>query len=132
MTEMNKQLKPNKFIRWLLIIVGTISVFLGLLGVILPILPTTPFLLLAAASYAKSSDKFYNWLISNKLFGAYIKDYREGKGIPFRIKVSAISFMWITILTTAIFFVPFIWVKILLIVIAVGVTVHIVKIHGES
>ena len=130
MAERNKQLKPNKFVRWLLIISGTLSIFLGLLGIILPLLPTTPFLLLAAASYARSSVKFYNWLLSNRFFGRYIKNYREGKGIPLKVKVTAISFLWVTILITSFFFIPIVTVKILLIVIAAGVTVHIIKIHG--
>lgn len=135
-TDENKDeaLKPqiyaNSYLRWLLIAAGTVSVFLGILGIILPLLPTTPFLLLAAASYAKSSEKFYNWLITNRFFGSYIRNYREGNGIPLKIKVSAISFLWITILITSFFFVPVIAVKILLIAIAAGVTVHIVKIHG--
>jgi len=130
----HEALKPkiyaSRYLRWLLIVTGTVSVFLGLLGIILPLLPTTPFLLLAAASYAKSSEKFYNWLINNRYFGSYIKNYRDGKGIPLRVKITAISFLWITILITSIFFVPVLAVKILLIVIAAGVTVHIVKIHG--
>jgi len=117
----------NKFIRSILIILGTISVLLGLIGIVLPLLPTTPFLLLGAAIYAKSSDKFYNWLIGNRLFGSYIKNYREGKGIPLKVKITAISFLWTTILITAIFFVPVLAVKILLILIAAGVTIHIVK-----
>lgn len=120
----------NKYLRWLLIAAGTVSILLGILGIILPLLPTTPFLLLAAASYARSSVKFYNWLINNRFFGSYIKNYREGKGIPLRVKVSAISFLWITILITAVFFIPVIAVKILLIIIAAAVTVHIVKIQG--
>lgn len=131
MEERIEQKKSNKFVRWLLISAGTVSVFLGLLGIILPLLPTTPFLLLAAASYAKSSEKFYNWLITNRFFGSYIKNYRDGKGIPLRIRITSISFLWITILITVFFFVPVITVKILLIVIAVGVTVHIIKIRGS-
>lgn len=118
----------SKLIRGILIVLGTISVFLGLIGIFLPILPTTPFLLLGAAIYSKSSDKFYNWLVGNRFFGSYIKNYREGKGIPLRVKISAIFFLWVTILITAIFFVPILAVKILLIVIAGGVTFHIVKI----
>ncbi|MCK5153603.1 MAG: YbaN family protein [Spirochaetales bacterium] len=118
----------NKFIRVILILLGTISVLLGLIGIVLPLLPTTPFLLLGAAIYAKSSDKFYSWLIENRLFGSYIKNYREGKGIPLKVKISAISFLWITILITAIFFIPIPAVKILLIIIATAVTFHIVKI----
>ena len=126
----NVQKYSNKYVRGLLIILGTISVLLGLIGIILPLLPTTPFLLLGAAIYAKSSDKFYNWLIENRLFGSYIKNYREGKGIPLRVKVFAISFLWITILITAIFFVPVLVIKILLIVIAIAVTTHISALPG--
>ena len=130
MSEENQNVEKysNKYVRGLLVILGTISVLLGLIGIILPLLPTTPFLLLGAAIYAKSSDKFYNWLIENRLFGRYIKNYREGKGIPLRVKVSAITFLWITILIAAIFFVPVMAVRILLIVIALGVTFHIIKI----
>jgi uncharacterized protein len=120
----------NKYLRWLLIIVGTISVFLGLLGIILPLLPTTPFLLLAAASFARSSDKFYNWLLNNRIFGSYIRNYREGKGIPIKVKITAIIFLWSTILITALIFVPILAVKILLIAIAMGVTIHILKLSS--
>ena len=135
MTEINDALNhkrhKNKYLRWLLIAFGTISVFLGLLGIILPLLPTTPFLLLAAASYAKSSEKFYNWLLNNRYFGSYIKNYREGRGIPLRVKVTAIVFLWTTILITAVFFIPVFAVKILLIIIAAAVSVHIIKIHSK-
>jgi uncharacterized protein len=120
----------KKYIKWLLIAAGTVSVFLGLLGIVLPLLPTTPFLLLGAACYARSSGKIYEWLIGNRLFGTYIKNYRDGNGVPVKIKISAISFLWTTILITTIFFIPVIIVKILLLVIASAVTIHIVKIHG--
>ena len=72
----------NKFFRFLLIIAGTIFLVFGIIGIFLPILPTTPFLLLAAACYARSSKRFYNWLMNNKWFGNYIKNYNEGRGVP--------------------------------------------------
>ena len=115
----------NRFIRWVLIAAGTIFVGLGTLGIFLPILPTTPFLLLAAACYARSSKRFYDRLINNKWFGAYIKNYREGKGIPLKVKVYTISLLWITILFSAFFFISIFWVRVVLILIAVGVTVHV-------
>lgn len=115
----------NRFIRWVLIVAGTIFVGLGTLGIFLPILPTTPFLLLAAACYARSSKRFYDRLINNKWFGAYIKNYREGKGIPLKVKVYTISLLWITILFSAFFFISIFWVRVVLILIAVGVTVHV-------
>lgn len=115
----------NRFIRWVLIAAGTIFVGLGTLGIFLPILPTTPFLLLAAACYARSSKRFYDRLINNKWFGAYIKNYREGKGIPLKVKVYTISLLWITILFSVFFVINIFWVRVVLILIAVGVTVHV-------
>ena len=98
---------------------------ISIIGIFLPILPTTPFLLLAAALYAKSSKRFYGWLINNRILGRYIKNYREGKGIPLKVKIIAISILWITIGYSAIFAIDILWVRILLVIIAIGVTVHI-------
>ena len=95
----------NRLIRWLLIALGTICVGFGVIGIFLPVLPTTPFLLAAAWCYARSSERYYKWLISNKWFGKYIKDYREGKGIPLKAKISAITILWITISLSIIFIV---------------------------
>lgn len=119
------QNKMSKFKRNLLIISGFICVGLGVLGIFLPVLPTTPFLLLAAAAFAKSSDRAYHWLMTNRWFGSYITNYREGKGIPLRVKITSITFLWITILASAIFFIENIYIKIMLILIATGVTIHI-------
>lgn len=121
----DKSKLPNKFIKGLLIIAGMVLVGLGILGIFLPLLPTTPFLLLAAVCYAKSSRRFYNWLLGNKWFGKYIKNYREGKGIPLKIKIFSISLLWLTILFSAIFIVNILFVRIILIMIAIGVSIHI-------
>ena len=118
----------NNLKRNILIIAGFICVGLGILGMFLPVLPTTPFLLLAAAAFAKSSDRAYHWLMTNKWFGSYISNYREGKGIPLHVKITSITFLWLTILTSAIFFIDNLYIKILLIVIAIGVTTHIVSV----
>ena len=104
---------------------GHIAVGLGVLGIILPVLPTTPFLLLAAWLYMRGSDKFYNWLVNHRVLGAYIRDYTEGRGVPLRAKITAVSTMWIFILISAFLFVSFIWARIMLIAIALGVTIHI-------
>ena len=111
--------------RGVLIGIGTLSVALGVLGILLPVLPTTPFLLLAAACYIRSSDRFYNWLITNRWLGNYIRNYREGHGIPLRTKIFAITLIWITIGFSAIFVVPLLIVKILLVAIAIGVTYYL-------
>jgi uncharacterized membrane protein YbaN (DUF454 family) len=115
--------------KYVLIVAGTFFLGLGLIGIFLPLLPTTPFLLLAAACYAKSSQKFYTWMLSNKYFGTYIKNYREGKGIPFQIKFLSISFLWIAILFSAFIIVSNLYVRIILIVIAIAVTLHIFTIQ---
>ena len=64
---------------------------LGLLGVLVPGLPTTPFMILAAACFARSSERLYNWILNNPTFGPMVRRFRAGKGIPLRIKVIAVS-----------------------------------------
>ena len=126
---MDESKVSNKFLRGLLLISGILSVIIGLIGVFLPILPTTPFLLLAAFCFAKSSHNFYYWLLHNRLFGEYIKDYREKRGVPLKVKVFAISFLWITILVSAFIIIQILYISILLVLIAIGVTIHLLSIH---
>ena len=120
-------LVQSKLMRKLLIFAGTFFVVIGIIGIFLPLLPTTPFLLLAAWCYARSSERFYNWLINNKWFGEYIKNYREGKGVPLKVKILSISFLWITILISVYFFVTNIYIRLILIAIAIAVTIHILS-----
>ncbi len=120
---------PSRLIRGILIIAGTFFVGLGVIGIIVPLLPTTPFLLLAAACYARSSKRFFNWLIKNRWFGNYIKNYRDGKGIPLKVMVVSISLLWLTIAFSAIFIVHNIYIRIILIIVAIGVTTHILSIR---
>lgn len=119
------------FYRWILVILGTISLILGIIGIFLPLLPTTPFLLLTAFLYFRSSTKAYNWLISHKYFGPYIINYREKKIIPLRAKVLALILMWVSILNCIIFLIDKIWVNILLLTIAIGVTIHILSFKSK-
>ena len=93
----------NPIIRILWVVLGSFFVVIGGIGVVVPGLPTTLFLILAAACYIRSSQKLYNWLINNKTFGPYLRDYREGKGIPKRAKVLAVS-MIIIFVSYAVFF----------------------------
>ena len=126
MSILNKKEKTlKKPVKILLITLGTFLIGISIVGIFIPVLPTTPLLLLAAALYAKSSRRFYNWLINNRILGRYIKDYREGKGIPLKVKIITISILWITIGYSAIFAIDILWVRILLVLIAVGVTIHI-------
>src|SRR3990170_5888325 len=112
----------------LLFAAGTASLVLGAIGVVVPgVWPTVPFLLLAAACYCRSSERMYKWLIYNRLFGEYIKNYREGKGIPFKTKIIAVTMLWISISISAIFLVPVLIVQVLLLVIAITVSIHILR-----
>ncbi|UCH11532.1 MAG: YbaN family protein [Fidelibacterota bacterium] len=112
--------------KWLLIAAGTICVVLGTLGIFLPLLPTTPFLLLAAAAYIRSSQRFYDWLLTNRVFGTYIRDYREGRGIPLGTKIMGLSLLWITIGYSFLYMTDNWVVRGILVVIVIGVTVHLV------
>lgn len=99
-----------------------------MVGVLIPVFPTTVFLLLAAAAYARSSERFYTWLTTNRVFGSYILNYREGRGIALRHKLLTMLLLWGMIGTSAVFFVDTSWVKLILLVIAFGVSIHIITI----
>lgn len=114
-----------KLKRVLLIAAGTICTAIGIVGIFVPILPTTPFLLLAAACYIRSSPKLYNWLTGNKFLGIYVKNYLEKKGMPLKIKVFTIVLLWIAIGCSIMFAVENPVVRLILIIIAAGVTTHI-------
>ena len=93
----------NIFTRWLWLILGLLLTAIGLIGIVVPGLPTTIFMILAAACYFRSSQGLYNWVINHKYFGSHVKNYREGKGMPLRAKVLSLSMMWIFVFY-AIFF----------------------------
>jgi uncharacterized membrane protein YbaN (DUF454 family) len=118
--------------RRLLIGAGTLSTGLGIVGIFVPILPTTPFLLLAAACYMRSSERFYQWLINNRMFGAYVRNYIEGRGMPVRIKIFTILLLWLTIGLSMAFGVQNTISRIVLACVAVGVTVHIILIRRRK
>jgi len=98
----------------------------------LPLLPTTPFLLLAAFCYAKSSDRFYTWLITNRFFGDYIRNYREGLGVKLAHKLFTILLLWLTIGYSVLAIITNKWIKLTLIVIAVSVTIHVIRLKTYS
>jgi uncharacterized protein len=98
----------------LLILLGTISLILGILGIFIPGLPTTPFLLLTAFLYLKGSTRLYNWLIKNRFLGKYITNYHRRKGMTRRQKIYSLSLMWIMIILSAGFLVHPISVKIVI------------------
>jgi uncharacterized protein len=113
----------------ILIFTGTICVALGVVGMILPLMPTTVFLLMAAYCYSRSSDRFHYWLLTNRLCGKYITNYRSGKGITARQKVSTILTLWASIGFSMWLLGGRLWVTLVLAAVAIGVTVHILWIR---
>ncbi|MBI21437.1 MAG: hypothetical protein CL780_04230 [Chloroflexi bacterium] len=106
-SSVHKMKKSNYlFVRILWIILGCLFVFIGTVGIFVPGLPTTIFLIIAAACFIRSSEKLYKWLINNKYFGKYIRDYREGKGMPKRGKITAVTAMIIFISLATVPFSP--------------------------
>ena len=87
----------NPVVRYLLLGTGWLSVALGVVGIFLPVLPTTPFLLLAAACFVRSSRRFYDWLVMHPRLGPWFRDYLEGNGVPLKGKVYSIIAMWLSI-----------------------------------
>ncbi|CAD6494759.1 MAG: hypothetical protein EMLJLAPB_00932 [Candidatus Argoarchaeum ethanivorans] len=116
-------------VKKLLVAAGTFFVVLAIVGIFLPVLPTVPFLLLASTCYAKSSKRFYNWLLNNNWFGVYVKNYRKGEGIPLKMKALSIFSLWATIIFSAVFVVHILFVRIILILIAIVVTIHTLHIR---
>ena len=114
--------------RVFLIIVGSLSLVLGIVGIFVPMLPTTPFLLLSAAAWVKASPKLYKWLMNHKLFGEYIRNYREHRAIPLRAKIISVSLLWLTI-GYCIFAVvdEWWWAQVLLAIVAIAVSWHILS-----
>ncbi len=124
----------QKLARTLWFIAGTICVVLGAIGTVLPILPTTPFLLAAAACYCKSSERMYRWLLNNKWFGEYIRNYKAGKGLPIKTKIIALTMLWITISISTIFVLHRLLpaqlvlpMQLIMIAVAVAISIHILK-----
>ena len=113
--------------KYLLIILGSISLILGVIGIFLPLLPTTPFLLLTAALYIRSSERLYLWLIHQKYLGTYIRNFREHRAIPLRAKIISVSLVWITLIYCAFLVSDRILFSILFILLAAGITWHILS-----
>ncbi|WLG97244.1 YbaN family protein [Pseudomonas sp. FP198] len=113
-------------LRYALLAIGWLSVVLGVIGIFIPILPTTPFLLLAAACFARSSPRFYRWLVEHPRLGPWIGDYLSGNGIPLKGKVYAIGLMWASILLSC-YLVPLPWARVFMLTSAVLVTIYILR-----
>jgi uncharacterized protein len=123
--------KRPKLPRWFLITAGVLCVAVAIIGIFLPLIPTTPLLLLAAACFVRSSDRLYRWLINHRIFGKIVRDYYEHRVVSRRSKVLALTMLWLTIGSTAVFAIDAFWLRLLLLTIAIGVTIHITRLPSE-
>lgn len=115
----------NRTKRIFLISLGIFFVVLGIIGIFIPVLPTTPFLIISAALFARSSKRFYDWLLKNRFFGKILSDYRRGKGIPVKVKIYLIVLLWITLAISAYFSRNILYIPVILLLVGIGVTIHI-------
>ena len=126
----SSKLNKNKLVRLLFVFIGSIFVGLAVIGIFLPGLPTTPFLILAAYFYIRSSNKLYNWLINNKILGVYIRGYLSGKGMPLRAKIISLILMWIFGTFAVLFGIPdsLFFVKIIVFIILLIGTIFLLRV----
>lgn len=110
--------------KYLYIIIGSLSLVFGIAGAFIPVLPTTPFLLLASYCYLQSSGRMYSWLINHKIFGAYIYSYLTYKAIPKKTKIGTMIFLWSSLIISMIM-VPSLHIRIFLLVVGLAVTAHL-------
>ena len=110
--------------KYLLIICGLLSFGLGILGIFFPVLPTTPFLLLASVCFYKSSERLHKWLNNHKIFGNYIHNYLKFHAVKRNVKIFAITTLWIT-LGISFYIISIVYVRIILVIIGIAVTAHI-------
>lgn len=124
----------SNFHKYAYFISGILFVVIGVIGIFLPVLPTTIFLILASACFVKSSPRANEWLRNHKILGAYINNYQDKSGLTIKAKVFNITFLWIMILTSAYFFTDELYIRLILLAIAIGVTIHllIIKTKAES
>ncbi len=125
-TRTTDKLQKNPLVRLLLTGIGILATGLGIIGIFLPVLPTTPFLLLAAACFLRSSPAFHGWLLGHPRLGRYIHYYLDGKGIPRKAKIYTLIVLWLSI-SVSIAMVPLWPVRLLLVISASCVTLYILK-----
>lgn len=120
------RLVANPLLRHLLFAAGSLSVALGVLGLFLPLLPTTPFMLLAAACYSRSSSRFYGWITAHPRFGPIIADYLAGKGLPRKARRLALAMLWLGV-GFGCYSVALLWAQLAMLATAIGVSWYLIS-----
>jgi uncharacterized membrane protein YbaN (DUF454 family) len=118
--------------RWLLLAAGGLCLGVGFVGIFLPLVPTTPLVIVAAICFARSSQRAYGWLTSNRLFGGHLRDYLEGKGLAWKARLAVLGFMWLVTGLTALLVVENLAIRSALVVVAVAVTIHVALLRRSS
>jgi uncharacterized membrane protein YbaN (DUF454 family) len=114
----------KRLVRWVFISLGSLLVGVGVLGIFLPLLPSTVFFLMALGCYGKSSPSAYRWMTTNRLFGRHLRDYTEEKGATIATKVTSIATLWLGIGASE-YFIDNLWVRLALTGVALAVTSHL-------
>lgn len=122
----------SRLVRSLFNLAGTLALGLGLVGIFLPLLPTTPFVLLAAACYARGSEHFHRWLLANRTFGPMVFEWEQHRSLPYRTKITAIALMSTTMAISITFFVGPAWLKATLALFGVGLAVWMYRIPSRD
>jgi len=126
------ELHPSLLVRGVLLVAGSIALLLGVIGIFLPGLPTTPFVLVAAACYARASERFYHWLLRNPTFGPLISEWRRHRSIPYRVKWLAITLMSLTIVVSIWSFAGRPWLQGLLALIGIATALWLWRIPSRD
>jgi len=120
-------MSTEKVKRAIYLVIGTVALVLGAVGLFLPVLPTTPFVILAAACYLRSSKRMHTWILQSELFGETIKNYQAGRGLRRETKIRALTLMWATISISAFLFVDELIFRGAMLLVAAGVTIYILR-----
>ncbi len=115
---------PKKTKRFLYTAAGLLALAAGLIGIFIPVWPTTPFLLLASFCFLRGSEKLHDWLINHKVFGAYIRDYTEHRAVRKKAKIGTLVFLWASLILSIILVKP-LYVDLILVAVGIAVSIHI-------
>jgi uncharacterized membrane protein YbaN (DUF454 family) len=133
--EMDLSLDPVSlplFLRWLLLLLGLLYTAAGLAGVFLPLLPTTPFLLLAAACFARSSQRCHRWLLEHPLFGTTLRQWQQERALPRRSKYVAVTLLTLSLGSSIFFFVQPFYLKVLLFMLGLFLAIFLLRLPDTA
>jgi uncharacterized membrane protein YbaN (DUF454 family) len=122
----------SRAVRGLFNLAGAIALALGIIGIFLPLLPTTPFVLLAAACFARGSERFHRWLLANRTFGPIVREWESHRSLPYRTKVTSIALMSVTLAISIVFFVRPLWLKSALALAGVALAIWMYRIPSRD